>query len=86
MFGGKSTCPAIIRMAYGGGFNAAAQHSQSFEAWFGHVPGLKVVLPSTAHDAKGLMLAALRDPQPLPTVRLPTQLRVRASTGPAPTQ
>jgi pyruvate dehydrogenase E1 component beta subunit len=54
-----------MRMPAGSGTGAAAQHSQSLEAWFGHVPGLKVVQPSTPADAKGLLLAALEDPDPV---------------------
>lgn len=65
MFGGKASVPMVVRMPAGSGTGAAAQHSQSLEAWFAHVPGLKVVQPSTPHDAKGLLLAALDDPNPV---------------------
>ena len=65
MFGGKASVPLVIRMPGGSGTGAAAQHSQSLEAWFGHIPGLKVVQPSTPHDAKGLLLAAIDDPNPV---------------------
>jgi pyruvate dehydrogenase E1 component beta subunit len=65
MFGGKASVPLVIRLPGGSGTGAAAQHSQSLEAWFAHVPGLKVVQPSTPHDAKGLLLAALDDPNPV---------------------
>ena len=65
MLGGEASVPLVFRMPSGSGTGAAAQHSQSFEAWFGHVPGLKVVQPSTPHDAKGLLLAALADPDPV---------------------
>ena len=54
-----------MRLPGGSGTGAAAQHSQSLEAWFAHVPGLKVVQPSTPHDAKGLLLAAIDDPNPV---------------------
>jgi len=54
-----------VRLPGGSGTGAAAQHSQSLEAWFAHVPGLKVVQPSTPHDAKGLLLAAIDDPNPV---------------------
>jgi acetoin:2,6-dichlorophenolindophenol oxidoreductase subunit beta len=65
MFGGKAHVPLVIRLPGGSGTGAAAQHSQSLEAWFAHVPGLKVVQPSTPHDAKGLLLAAIDDPNPV---------------------
>jgi pyruvate dehydrogenase E1 component beta subunit len=65
MFGGKATVPMVVRLPAGSGTGAAAQHSQSLEAWFAHVPGLKVVQPSTPHDAKGLLLAAIDDPNPV---------------------
>lgn len=65
MLGGEAEVPVVFRMPSGSGTGAAAQHSQSFEAWFGHVPGLKVVQPSTPADAKGLLLAALADPDPV---------------------
>jgi len=65
MSGGQVSCPIVIRMAGGAGRAAAAQHSQSLEAWFAHVPGLKVVMPSTPADAKGLLKAAIRDPDPV---------------------
>jgi len=57
--------PIVIRGPQGGGHRLSAQHSQSLEAWFTAVPGLKVVMPSTPHDAKGLLLAAVRDPNPV---------------------
>ncbi|MBB3710480.1 pyruvate dehydrogenase E1 component beta subunit [Limimaricola variabilis] len=65
MLGGEASVPLVFRMPAGSGTGAAAQHSQSFEAWFGHVPGLKVLQPSTPEDAKGLLLAALEDPDPV---------------------
>jgi pyruvate dehydrogenase E1 component beta subunit len=65
MLGGEASVPLVMRMPSGSGTGAAAQHSQSLEAWFGHVPGLKVVQPSTPADAKGLLLAALDDPDPV---------------------
>jgi acetoin:2,6-dichlorophenolindophenol oxidoreductase subunit beta len=65
MLGGEASVPVVFRMPSGSGTGAAAQHSQSLEAWFGHVPGLKVVQPSTPEDAKGLLLAALDDPDPV---------------------
>ena len=62
MFGGEATVPMVVRTPGGAGTGAAAQHSQSLEAWFVHVPGLKVVMPSTPYDAKGLLLSAIDDP------------------------
>lgn len=65
MFGGKATVPMVVRLPGGSGTGAAGQHSQSLEAWFAHVPGLKVLQPSTPHDAKGMLLAAIDDPNPV---------------------
>ena len=65
MFGGKGTVPIVVRAAQGTGVKLAAQHSQSLEAWFAHIPGLIVVCPSTPADAKGLLLAAIRNPNPV---------------------
>ncbi len=65
MFGGKANVPMVVRLPGGSGTGAAAQHSQSLEAWFAHVPGLKVLQPSTPHDAKGMLLAAIDDPNPV---------------------
>jgi pyruvate/2-oxoglutarate/acetoin dehydrogenase E1 component len=64
MFGGKISLPLTIRTAMGGRRSAAAQHSQCLEAWFMHIPGLKIALPSNAYDAKGLLKTAVRDPNP----------------------
>lgn len=65
MFGGKSKCPAVIRMAYGAGYNAAAQHSQSVHQILTGMPGLKVVMPSSPADVKGLLRTAIRDDDPV---------------------
>jgi acetoin:2,6-dichlorophenolindophenol oxidoreductase subunit beta len=65
MFGGKTKCPAVIRMVYGAGFNAAAQHSQSVHQILTGMPGLKVVMPSTPADVKGLLTQAIRDDDPV---------------------
>ena len=65
MFGGKAKVPMVLRTPAGSGTGAAAQHSQSLEAWFVHVPGLKVVMPSTPYDAKGLLISAIRDDNPV---------------------
>lgn len=65
IFGGQAKVPIVIRAPIGGGRSTAAQHSQSLESWFIHVPGLKVVLPSTPYDAKGLLKTAIRDENPV---------------------
>jgi pyruvate dehydrogenase E1 component beta subunit len=65
MFGGQTKVPLVIRMPFGAGVNIAAHHSQSLEAWFMHVPGLKVAMPSTPYDAKGLLKTAIRDDNPV---------------------
>lgn len=65
MFGGKISMPMVVRLPAGAGSCAAAQHSQSLEAWLTHIPGLKVVYPSNAQDALGLMLAAIDDDDPV---------------------
>jgi len=65
MLGGAVSVPLVMRFPAGSGTGAAAQHSQSLEAWTAHVPGLKVVQPATPADAKGLLLAALEDPDPV---------------------
>jgi pyruvate dehydrogenase E1 component beta subunit len=61
MFGGKATVPMVLRTPAGSGTGAAEHHSQSFENWFTHVPGLKVVMPSTPYDVKGLLTSSIRD-------------------------
>ncbi|MFZ5808341.1 MAG: alpha-ketoacid dehydrogenase subunit beta [Chloroflexota bacterium] len=65
MTGGQVKVPITIRATMGGGRSSGAQHSQSWHAWFAHVPGLKVVVPSTPYDAKGLLKTALREPNPV---------------------
>ena len=65
MFGGKAKVPMVLRMPQGAGVGAAAQHSQSLEAWFMHIPGIKVCIPSTPADAKGLLISAIRDDNPV---------------------
>ena len=64
MFGGKLTIPLTIRSPLGGRRSAAAHHSQCLEAWFMHIPGIKVAMPANAYDAKGLLKTAIRDPNP----------------------
>lgn len=65
MFGGKACTPMVIRAPAGSGTGAAAQHSQSLEAWFINIPGIKVVAPATPYDAKGLLVTAIRDNNPV---------------------
>ena len=65
MFGGKAMIPLVLRTPAGSGTGAAAQHSQSLEAWFVHAPGIKVVAPATPYDAKGLLLTSIRDNNPV---------------------
>jgi acetoin:2,6-dichlorophenolindophenol oxidoreductase subunit beta len=65
MFGGAVSIPLTITTAGGAGMSAAAQHSQSLEAWLAHVPGLKVAMPASPHDAKGLIVSAIRDDNPV---------------------
>jgi acetoin:2,6-dichlorophenolindophenol oxidoreductase subunit beta len=65
MFGGKAKVPMVIRTMIGAGFGAAAQHSESFYSIFAHIPGLKVVVPSTPYDVKGLLIASIRDDDPV---------------------
>lgn len=65
MFGGKPKLPLVIRTQCGAGLNAGPQHSQSLEAWFAHIPGLIVIMPSTVADVKGLLKSAIRDDNPV---------------------
>jgi pyruvate dehydrogenase E1 component beta subunit len=65
MFGGQASCPLVIRTPFGAGVNIASHHSQSLEAWFMHVPGLYVAVPSTPYDAKGLLKTAIRGNNPV---------------------
>lgn len=65
MFGGRLRAPLVIRMIVGRGWGQGPQHSQSLQAWFAHIPGLKVVMPATAHDAKGLLIASIEDDNPV---------------------
>ncbi len=81
MFGGKALVPVVIRLPAGSGTGAAAQHSESLESWFVNVPGLKVVAPATPYDAKGLLLAAIADNNPI--VFIENKLLYKAK-GPVP--
>jgi pyruvate dehydrogenase E1 component beta subunit len=65
MFGGQTSVPMVVRLPHGGGLNAGPQHSQCLEAWFAHIPGVKVVCPSNPADAYGLLRAAIDDPDPV---------------------
>ena len=65
MFGGQAKCPMVVRTPFGAGVNIASHHSQSLEAWFMHVPGLYVAVPSTPYDAKGLLKTAIRGSNPV---------------------
>jgi pyruvate dehydrogenase E1 component beta subunit len=65
MFGGQAKCPLVVRTPFGAGVNIASHHSQSLEAWFMHVPGLLVAVPSTPYDAKGLLKSAIRGDNPV---------------------
>jgi pyruvate dehydrogenase E1 component beta subunit len=65
MFGGQPEIPLVVRMPGGGGAQRGAQHSQMLESWFAHIPGLKVVMPATPYDAKGMLKSAVRDPNPV---------------------
>jgi pyruvate dehydrogenase E1 component beta subunit len=65
MFGGQPQIPLVVRMPGGGGAQRGAQHSQMLESWYAHIPGLKVVMPATPYDAKGMLKSAVRDPNPV---------------------
>ena len=81
MFGGTATLPLTITTAAGAGLSAAAQHSQSLEAWLAHIPGLKVAMPASPYDAKGLIVGAIRDDNPTIVVLNKRMLGVK---GPVP--
>ena len=80
---GRFTCPMVIRAPYGGGIRAPEHHSESTEAMFAHQPGLKVQIPSTPYDAKGMLISAIRDPDPV--VFLEPKLIYRAFRDEVPT-
>ena len=82
MLGGRATVPIVFRGPQGGGIRLAAQHSQSLEAWFMHVPGLVVLAPSNPYDAKGLLAAAIRDDNPV--VFLENKMLYMAGRQPVP--
>jgi pyruvate dehydrogenase E1 component beta subunit len=86
MSGGQLSVPLVVRMATGAGRQLAAQHSHSLEGWYAHVPGIKVVAPGTADDARALLLAALREPDPVfvfeHAALYPTEGEVDETAGP----
>jgi 2-oxoisovalerate dehydrogenase E1 component len=82
MLGGKPIVPLVVRGPAGGGIRLAAQHSQTLEAWFAHVPGLVVLGPSTPYDAKGLLAAAIRDDNPV--IFFESKLLYLNASGPVP--
>lgn len=65
MFGGKASAPLVIRLIIGRGWGQGPQHAQSLQAWFAHIPGLKVVMPTTAYDTKGLLISSIEDNNPV---------------------
>ena len=81
VYGGKVSVPMVVRTVAGGGFRAAAEHSQTLYSLYTHVPGLKVVAPATPYDAKGLLVAAIRDPDPVIFIE---HKRLYMRTGPVP--
>ncbi len=87
MSGGQLSVPLVVRMATGGGRQLAAQHSHSLEGWYAHIPGIKVLTPATPADARGLLLAALADPDPVfvfeHATLYPTEGEVDEGAGPA---
>jgi pyruvate dehydrogenase E1 component beta subunit len=84
MSGGKLKVPMVLRTTMGAGRRSAAQHSQSLHAWYSHIPGLKVVVPSTPYDAKGLMKSAIRDESPV--VILEDKMMYKTVKGPVPAE
>ena len=65
MYGGKKSVPITIRLIIGRGWGQGPTHSQNLQSWFAHIPGLKVVIPTNPYDAKGMLLSAIRDPNPV---------------------
>src|SRR5215213_4004830 len=84
MSGGKLKVPMVLRTTLGAGRRSAAQHSQSLHAWYSHIPGLKVIVPSTPYDAKGLMKSAIRDDNPV--VILEDKMMYKTVKGPVPAE
>jgi pyruvate dehydrogenase E1 component beta subunit len=77
MSGGQFSAPVVVRMSTGAGRQLAAQHSNTLEAWYAHVPGLKVVAPATIDDAHGMLLAALEDPNPVIVFEYPALFELK---------
>lgn len=84
MFGGQCSVPMVVRTPHGGGLSAGPQHSQCLEAWFAHMPGLKVVVPSNPADAYGLLRAAIADPNPVVFVENKTLYSTKGELADAP--
>jgi len=84
MSGGRLKVPLVLRTTMGAGRRSAAQHSQSLQAWYSHIPGLKVVVPATPYDAKGLMKSAIRDDNPV--VILEDKMMYKTVKGPVPAE
>lgn len=84
MFGGSATLPMTVMTMAGAGMSMAAQHSQSLEAWLAHLPGIKVVMPATPYDAKGLIIAAARDDNPVFVVMNKLSLGIKGMVPEAP--
>ncbi len=86
MSGGQFNVPVVIRMATGGGRQLAAQHSHSLEGWYAHIPGIKVIVPATFEDARGMLWTALEDPNPVlifePTILYPVRGELDDDAGP----
>lgn len=70
--GGKAGVPMVIRAIIGRGWGQSFQHSKTLQSWFAHIPGIKVVMPATPRDAKGMLTAAIRDQDPVVVIDLPT--------------
>lgn len=83
MFGGQGSVPMVLRTPHGGGVNAGPQHSQCLEAWFSHIPGLKVVVPSNPSDAYHLLKAAINDPDPVIFVENKAMYSMKGDLDPA---
>lgn len=86
MFGGKAKVPMVIRLLIGRGWGQGTQHSQSLHAWFAHVPGLKVVMPATPADAKGLMISAVEDDNPVIYIEHRWLHNIKGPVEPGPTR
>ena len=84
MYGGKGSVPVVFRCAAGSGLCSAAQHSQSLEAWFCHIPGLKVVAPGTPADVKGILKAAIRDNNPVIFLEYKAQYNMKGEVPTSP--